>query len=156
MKPDRIIPALAIVALFPLLAQARPLTLTTEMASYRGEGAYLALYLVDAHGQYQRTLWVAGRKVKYYKHLGSWARGSGLRRTEYDGMTGASLSGGKVLVTRVELDDALIDAGYRIQIDTAVEDKVDVQADVVAPLTTDGMGKPVGGKKYIQSFTYRF
>ena len=61
----------------PVFAQARDVTFTTELQNYGGDGAYLALYLTDAAGEYQGTLWVSGKKSKYYKHLGGWARGTG-------------------------------------------------------------------------------
>ena len=48
---------------------ARKITLTTELQNYSGDGAYLAIYLTNAKGQYQETLWIAGQKSKYYKHL---------------------------------------------------------------------------------------
>jgi hypothetical protein len=64
----------------PGLAQAREVTLTTQLKDYSGNGAYLAIYVTDGNGQYQKTLWVAGKKAKYYKHLGDWARGSGMNR----------------------------------------------------------------------------
>ena len=44
----------------PGLAQARPVTLTTQLKSYGGNGAYLAIYLTNSTGQYQKTLWVSG------------------------------------------------------------------------------------------------
>lgn len=57
------------LALHARTAAARPVTLTTTLKNYGGDGAYLALYLTDANGAYVRTLWVAGKKSKYYKHL---------------------------------------------------------------------------------------
>jgi hypothetical protein len=48
----------------------------------------------------------------------------------------------------------LIDAGYQIRIDSAVEDKRDVRADVSVPLTSKGAGKPAAGSTYVESFTY--
>lgn len=57
----------------PGLAQAREVTLTTQLKDYNGNDAYLAIYLTDANGQYQKTLWVAGKKAKYYRHLTDWA-----------------------------------------------------------------------------------
>lgn len=152
-----VLTALALPTLtLPALAQARPVTFNAEMATYTGDGAYLALYLTDAQGQYKRTLWVAGKKAKFYKHLADWARGSGLQKSEYDGMSGASVGSGKNLQITVEVDDALIDAGYQVQIDSAVEDKRDYRAEVVAPLTSAGAGKPVAGKGYVKSLTYSF
>ena len=138
----------------PGLAQARPVTLTTQLKSYGGNGAYMAIYVTDAAGKYQKTLWVSGKKAKYYKNLRDWARGSGLNRAEFDGVTGASVGSGRSLKVTVELADALIDAGYEIRVDSAVEDGRDNPADVRTPLTSEGAGKPAAGRGYVQSFTY--
>ena len=54
----------------------------------------------------------------------------------------------------MELADALIDAGYEIRVDTAVEDQRDNPAEVRIPLTTKDKSKPVAGRGYIKSFTY--
>lgn len=138
----------------PALAQAREVTLTTQLKNYSGNDAYLAIYVADANGQYQKTLWVAGKKAKYYKHLADWARGSGMKPVEYDGVSGASVGSGDTLKVSVELADTLIDAGYQIRIDSAVEDKRDARGDVSVPLTSEGSGKPVTGSAYVDSFTY--
>lgn len=135
-------------------AQAREVTLTTQMQNYSGDGAYLAIYLTDATGNYQRTLWVAGKKAKYYKHLRDWARGSALKASEYDGMSGASITKGETFNVTVNLDDALIDAGYEVRIDSAVEDKRDVPVDIRVALTTANAKKPTAGRGYIKTFSY--
>lgn len=145
---------LAGVFALPGLVQARPVVLTTELQSYGGNGAYLAFYVTDAAGKYKKTLWVAGKKAKYYKHMSDWARGSGLNAREFDGISGASVGSGKSLKVTVELADALIDAGYEIRVDSAVEDGRDNPADARVPLTKQGSGKPVKGRGYIKSFTY--
>lgn len=147
--------ALAGVAAFPALAQAREITLQTTLKEYRGNEAYLAIYVTDAEGSYQRTLWVAGKKAKYYKHLRDWAR-AGNKAAEYDGLTGASVGSGETLEVVVELEDALIDAGYQVRIDTAVEDKRDNRAEITVPLTgqaTEVRGSSTG---YVDSFRYQF
>lgn len=137
---NRTVLSICLAAAFALpgLAQARPVTLTTQLKSYGGNGAYLAIYVTDAAGQYQKTLWISGKKAKYYKNLRDWARGSGLKSAEFDGVSGASVGNGRALKVTVELADALIDAGYEIRVDTAVEDGRDNPADVRAALTTDG------------------
>lgn len=155
MKTTTALLVLASLASFPGLSQAREVTLTTELKSYNGDGAYVAIYLTDADGRYRQTLWIAGKKSKYYKHLKDWARGSGMNQADYDGKTGASLLSGHTLTTTVELDDALFDAGYQLRLDTAVEDQRDQRAEVIAPLTTAGAGQPVAGKGYVKSFTYQ-
>ena len=138
----------------PSLALAREVTLTTQLKPYSGNGAYLAIYVTDANGQYQKTLWVAGKKAKYYRHLSDWARGSGMNPSEFDGLSGASVGSGDTLTVSVELADTLIDAGYQIRIDSAVEDKRDSRADVSVALTSSGSSKPVSGNTYVESFTY--
>lgn len=138
----------------PGLVHARPVVLTTQLQNYGGNGAYLALYLTDAAGKYKKTLWVAGKKAKYYKHLSAWARGSALNPREFDGVSGASVGSGKSLKVTVELADTLIDAGYEIRIDSAVEDGRDNPAEARVPLTKAGAGKPVKGRGYINSFSY--
>ncbi|MBL0352500.1 MAG: DUF2271 domain-containing protein [Candidatus Dechloromonas phosphoritropha] len=142
------------VLALPVAVQARPVTLTTQLQSYSGNGAYLAIYVTDAAGQYKKTLWVAGKKAKYYKNLRDWARGSGMKASEFDGVSGASVGSGRSLKVTVELADALIDAGYEIRVDTAVEDQRDNPAEVRIPLTTKDKSKPVAGRGYIKSFTY--
>ncbi len=145
---------LASAVALPALAQARTLTLSTQLQQYGGEGAYLAFYLTDASGKYQKTLWVAGKKSKYYKNLRAWASASGLNPREFDGVSGASVGSGRTLTVKVELADALIDAGYEIRIDSAVEDGRDNAVDARAPLTAKGAGKPVAGRGYVKSFRY--
>lgn len=156
MKKLTLALAMAATVALSTLAQARDVTFTTQLQNYRGDGAYLALYLVDAKGKYQRTLWIAGQKEKYYKHLADWARGSGLRSSEYDGVTGASVMSGKTLNTTVDIADELIDAGYEVRVDTSVEDMRDNRTDVSAPLTTDGIGKSFPGRGYVKSLSYTF
>ncbi len=145
---------LAGILALPGVVQARPVTLTTQLQNYSGNGAYLAIYVTDATGQYKKTLWVAGKKAKYYKHLRDWARGSGLKASEFDGVSGASVGSGDTLKVTAELADALIDAGYEIRVDTAVEDQRDNPAEVRAPLTTKDKGRPVAGRGYVKSFSY--
>ena len=152
----KILLALGLAVSVALPAQAREVTFTTELLDYGGDGAYMALYLTDASGAYQGTLWVAGKKSKYYKHLSGWARGSRLDPAEYDGLTGASITSGRTLKITLDLDDTLIDSGHEVLVDTAVEDMRDNRADVSVPLTTEGAGKPVSGRGYVRSFRYDF
>jgi len=146
--------ALTTALSLPGLASARPVTLTTTLKNYGGDGAYLALYLTDASGNYVRTLWVAGKKSKYYKHLSDWHRATGGKSSEINGITGASVGAGRELKITVDLADALFDAGYKINIDAAAEDMKDSPRDVSVPLTKAGAGQCVAGRRYVAGFTY--
>lgn len=140
----------------PGLAQARDVTLETQLKAYGGPGAYVALYVTDAAGKYQGTLWMAGGKAKYYRHLSDWQRLSGGRAAEIDGITGASIGSGKTLKITVDLADTLIDAGYQLHVDTSVEDGRDNPSEIVAPIATEASGKALAGKGYVKSFKITF
>lgn len=154
-KPVLTTVAAACVLALPAMAQSRPLTVTTQLKNHGGDGAYLAVYLTDAKGAYVRTLWVAGGKAKYYKHLADWNRLSASDTKRLAGVTGASVGAGRSLKVTADLADALIDAGYEIRVDAAVEDMRDSPSEVRVPLTSQGAGKPQAGKQYIQSLTYQ-
>ncbi|WP_019675032.1 DUF2271 domain-containing protein [Arsukibacterium perlucidum] len=156
MKKQLFHVAFAMLMTWSLCVQAKEVTFTTQLTNYQGDGAYLAIYLTDSVGSYQRTIWVAGSKSKHYKHLTDWARGSKMSRSEYDGFTGASIANGMLLKVTINVDDALIDSGYQVRVDTAVEDMSENPADIIIPLTTAGVGIVVKGKGYVKTFSYEF
>mgnify|MGYP002682989937 CR=1 FL=1 len=147
--------AAACALALPTRAHSRQVTLTAQRKSYGGDGAYLAAYLTDAKGAYVRTLWVAGGKAKYYKHLSDWNRLSSGDAKRLNGVTGASVGAGRTLKVTANLADALIDAGYEIHMDAAVEDMRDSPSEIRVPLTTGNAGKPQAGKQYLQSLTFQ-
>ncbi len=154
MKSLLSILALTTALTVPALASAKPVTLTTNMNQYGGDGAYLALYVTDAQGSYMGSLWIAGGKSKYYEHLSDWYRATAGNPAEINGITGASVGAGRQLKITLDLEDALFDAGYELHIDASVEDMRDSPSEVVVPLTTTGAGQPVSGRRYIHDFTY--
>ena len=154
-KPLLTLLASACALALPAVAHSRPVTLTAQLKNYDGDGAYLAAYLTDARGAYVRTLWVAGGKAKYHKHLSDWSRLSAGDAKRLDGVTGASVGAGRTLTVTADLADALIDAGYEIRIDAAVEKMRDSPSEVRIPVTTATVGKPQSGKQYIQSATIK-
>ncbi|CAM2171437.1 DUF2271 domain-containing protein [Paraburkholderia sacchari] len=153
MKQTLQITALAGALAAPLPALARQVTFETQLANYGGDGAYVVMYVTDQAGRYQGTLWMAGREAKYYKHLGDWRRVSG-GQARLDGITGASVGSGKTLRATLDLSDALLDAGYQIRIDTAVEDMNENPSEVIVPLTRAGAGTATKGRGYVKTFRY--
>ena len=147
--------AAACALALPVAAYSRPVTLAVQLKNYGGDGAYLAVYLTDAKGAYAGTLWVAGGKARYYPHLSDWKRLSAGDARRIDGVTGASVGPGRTLKVSAELADALLDAGYEIRIDAAVEDMRDSPSDIRVPLTRGAAGTVHGGRQYIQSFSYQ-
>jgi len=135
----------------PVTAEARMVKITATLKSYGGDGAYLAVYITDGSGKLHKTVHVAGGKAKYHKHLAGWFRQSG---GKIDGTTGASIGSGGTLSVSADIADSMIDAGYQIRVDSAVEKENDVPADGVAPLTGAQAGKPVNGKGYVKTLVF--
>lgn len=146
--------AAAAALLLPVAALAQTVTLTTTLDKYRGPEAYLAFYITDAAGKYQQTLWVAGKKSKYYRHLRDWSRGTGYSSAEYDGLTGASLRAGATLQLDVEIADQYIDSGYQIRVETSVEHGYTGSPDVAVDLDRAQAGQAVTGRTYVNSFQF--
>ncbi len=146
--------ALTTALTLPGVALARPVTLTTTLKNYGGDGAYLAIYVTDAKGAYAGTLWMAGGKAKYYEHLADWYRATGGNTAEINGITGASVGAGRTLEITLDLADALFDAGYTLHVDAAVEDMRDGPNDASVPLTSANAGREVQGRRYVASLGY--
>ncbi|MBB5703065.1 hypothetical protein FHS76_002961 [Ochrobactrum daejeonense] len=154
MKALLAILAMTTALTLPGIAMARPVTLTTTLNSYGGDGAYLAYYVTDAQGKYAGSLWMAGGKSKYYEHLSGWYRATGGNTGEINGITGASVGAGRTLEITLDLADALFDAGYTLHVDAAVEDMRDSPNEVAIPLTTAGAKTPVKGRRYVATVDY--
>jgi len=136
--------ATALVA--PGVAMARDVTIQAQVVRYSGNAAYLAVYLTDSSGVYQRTLWVSGRKMRYLGEMRGWAAGASRDSAlTFDGISGASVGGGQTLTVHADLADSLIDAGYQIHVDSAVENGGVYSNDAViglasTPSTVAGTG----------------
>ncbi|PBB64804.1 Tat pathway signal protein [Mesorhizobium sp. WSM4312] len=146
--------ALTTALTLPGIAMARPVTLTTTLKDYGGNGAFLAIYVTDPKGTYAGSLWMAGTKSKYYEHLSDWYRATGGNTAEINGITGASVGAGRRLEITLDLADALFDAGYTVHIDAAAEDMRDSPNEIAVPLTAQGAGQSVPGRRYIANFSY--
>ncbi len=145
---------LATALIAPGAAMARDVTIEATLTPYSGREAYLAVYLMDADGNYNSTLWVSGHKTKYYGALRGWVAGvSSAGGVNLDGITGASVGSGGTLTVHTDLADALIDAGYEIHIDTAVEHGGEYIDDAVIPLTSTPAR--VAGTGYIDSVSIK-
>lgn len=154
MKPLLVALGASTAMTLPALAMATPVTFTTTLSNYGGDGAYLAYYVTDAQGQYVGSLWMAGGKSKYYQHLAGWYRATGGNVAEVNGITGASVGAGRTLEITLDLADALFDAGYTLHIDSSVEKMSDAPNEIAVPLTRAGAGQAVAGSRYIASFSY--
>src|ERR1700712_1441394 len=104
-----------------------------QMTNYMGEGAYVVVSLIDGKGAYEKTLYVMGSDKKWYKTLKSWHAFNSKKPANISAITGASVTGGDRSVTVLEIDNAKMNAGYKLRFETAVEDKPYHEKDVEVP-----------------------
>jgi|TARA_B110000503_G_C7168525_1_gene423128 hypothetical protein len=156
LKPLFVALSLSTALIAPALAQAKAVDLHLRMSNYGGPGAYVAIYVTGPTGAYAGSLWMAGQKTKYYKHLRDWVRYTSNNSAEVSGISGASLGMGRSLDLSMELSDALFDAGYTLHLDAAAEDMRESPNEVEIALTTSGAGQAVSGKTYISTVSYDF
>jgi len=138
----------------PAVASAKPVTFTTKVNYYYGPPTYLAFYVTDANGKYVGSMWMAGGRTRYYRHLTGWYRATGGDTSQIRGLTGASVGAGQSVRFTLDLSDALFDAGYVLHVDAAAENIGESPSDVTVPLTTDNFGKATKGRAFIADLTY--
>ena len=134
---------------FQASAQTTKYKCLLQMANYVGEGAYVAVSLIDAKGEYEKTLYVMGDDKKWYKSLKEWNKFSA-KKPDVSAKTGASVTGGDRSVTVFEIENSKINKGYKIRFETAVEDQKYYVGDAEIPLTTAGITEKAEGKGYIR------
>lgn len=131
------------------VAQSTKYKCMLQMSNYVGEGAYIVVSLVDAKGNYEKTLHVMGDDKKWYKELKEWHKFYN-KRKKVDAKTGASIAGGDRSVTVLEIEDKKLNAGYKIRFESAVENQKYHMTDAEIPFTTEGIAEKTEGKGYIR------
>lgn len=135
---------------FNAAAQTQKYKCLLQMSNYMGEGAYIAVSLINPQGAYEKTLYVMGNDNKWYNSLREWHKAYSERPTDISAVTGASLSGGQRSVNIIEIETAKINKGYKLRFETAVENHKYHKDDVEVPLTTAGLAARTEGTGYIR------
>ena len=135
---------------------AKPLSVVIEMASFNGPPAYLAAYITDPSGGYVSTVYVAGQRERFQADMRTWNRMLRKSGKAIDGTTGASVGRGGRISTSFEVPDALLNAGYTLHVETAVEDYGSVADDAVVPLSDANNGVAVAGKGNVGTATVSY
>ena len=135
---------------FQASAQTSKYKCMLQMSNYMGEGAYIVVSLINAKGDYVKTLYVMGDDKKWYKTLKEWHKFYAKKPENISAKTGASVTGGDRSITTIEIEDAKINKGFKLRFETAVEDHKYNTADLEIPLTTEGIATKTEGKGYIR------
>lgn len=121
-----------------------------QLTNYGGEGAYVVLSVLNAEGEYIKTLSVHGDDEDWYEDMPAWYEYYPSNKEEIDGMAGASISSGGRKVATLEVDASMINAGYKLRIETAVEDQEYYEKDLEIELTEEAAGQRLKGNGYIR------
>lgn len=121
-----------------------------QMKNYTGEGAYIAISLLNPNGEYEKTLYVQGDDEEWYSDITEWWKFQGKVRTDIDAITGATISGGNRAITLLKIDNDKIDKGYKIRFESAVEDQEYYKDDVQFELTTENLKGKFEGNGFIR------
>ena len=147
--------SLLLVLCLPRISHAQTAATTkykclVQMTNYLGEGAYIAVSLINPKGAYEKTLYVMGSDKKWYKDIKEWHKFYSKKPTNISAITGASITGGDRSVTVLEIENSKLNAGYSIRFEAAVEDKEYHVKDIEVPLNTEGLSGKTEGKGYIR------
>jgi hypothetical protein len=142
--------ALVLVQSATSSAQTTKYKCMIQMTNYMGDGAYIAISLIDSKGVYEKTLYVLGSDKKWYKTIKEWNKLYLKKPSAVNAVTGASVTGGDRAVNVIEIENAKVNAGYKIRFESAVEDKAYHVKDVEIPLTTEALAAKTDGTGYIR------
>jgi uncharacterized FAD-dependent dehydrogenase len=131
-------------------AQTAKYKCNLQMVNYDGKKAYIVVSLVDAKNNHVKTLYMMGKEEQWYDSLKDWEKSQRKKPENLSAITGASIGGGARTTISLSLDESLINKGYKIKFESAVEDEKHYATDVVVPYTTKGIVEKVEGKGYIR------
>lgn len=121
-----------------------------QMKNYTGEGAYVAISLLNSEGVYEQTLYVQGDDEEWYHDITEWWQFHGKKRTNIDAITGATISGGNRAISVIEIPSNKLNNGYKIRFETAVEDQEYYKDDVEFELTSNNLKSKIEGNGFIR------
>lgn len=140
---------------FALPVQAKEAVVLVQLNEYNGPEAYFHVYLVNPKGKFDRTLWVSGPDKIWWPDSKRWFGYHSRARENVDGVTGASTAPGARSVMRIDIDPALVDAGYKLRVETSVENADNVQTDAEVDLTKANQRQKIAGTGYVRYIRYK-
>ncbi len=121
-----------------------------QLTNYEGLEAYVVVSLIDAKGNYEKTLYMMGPDKQWYNGFKEWDKNLSKKNENLNGITGASVAAGDRSITTFSIDESKLNAGYKLRFETAVEDKMYHVDDLEIPLTTEDIVQKAEGKGYIR------
>jgi len=142
---------LSLLSTDSVLIEEQSVKCLIQLKNYSGEGAYIAVSIIDDSSNYIEILQLRGYDDEWYPELFSWhSFYEQSNHSEIDAITGATISGGGRAVFVLDLDDEWIDANYSIRFETSVEDQEYFEKDLEFNLTSTSLSESHSGTGYIR------
>lgn len=127
-----------------------------QMNAYSGKAAYVVVSLINPKGQYEQTLGVLGDDNEWYNTLKEWDKFRTKKKEKLNAVTGASVGGGARATRIIEFNTALLDKGYKIRFESAVETLKYYPKDAEVNLASDALDNKAGikGSGYIKAVRF--
>lgn len=121
-----------------------------QLTNYYGEGAYVAVSLVDQFDNYVKTLRVLGDQKEWYPDMPKWWGFSKGSNEKLDGLTGATIAGGERSIFSIEIEEEYLNDGHKIRFETAVENQKYFEEDLKVVLDSSSVTGKFEGTGYIR------
>jgi hypothetical protein len=121
-----------------------------QMTNYEGLEAYVVVSLIDAKGNYEKTLYMMGPDKQWYNGFKEWNKKLAKKKENLHGITGASIAAGDRSITTFSIDESKLNKGYKLRFETAVEDSKYHAEDVEISLKTEEITMKTEGKGFIR------
>lgn len=121
-----------------------------QLTNYKGLEAYVVVSLINPEGKYEKTLYMMGPDKQWYNGFKEWHKALSTKKENLSGITGASIAAGDRSITTFTIDESLLNKGYTLRFESAVEDNGYYTTDVSIPLTTEALTLKTEGTGYIR------
>lgn len=122
-----------------------------QLINYTGEGAYIAVSVLDENERYLKTLRMLGDDQEWFPDLEQWfSFFKSENEPSVDAITSATIAGGERSIFALEIDQSLLDSGNQLRFETAVEDQKYHETDLQIPLTSENIKTNFEGEGYIR------
>lgn len=121
-----------------------------QLVNYTGENAYVVVSLMAPDGKYHKTLSVHGKDEKWYSDIIGWWGHQKKAKQKIDGITGASIAGGQRSMNVIKIPSELINKGYKIRVESAVESQSYHKQDIEFEYKSENINQKVDGKGYVK------
>lgn len=121
-----------------------------QLKNYDGEGAYIVVSLLNPDGKYNSTLWMMGEDEDWYEYFEKWWVFNEKAQEDIDAISGESIIGGERKQINFKVDKSLLDKGYKLRFESAVEDQDYHSKDVEIDFSSENFNKKIQGNGYIR------